>query len=96
MIHITEKKLLAAIQIALVGECENADRTEAKLLHYIKALSIADVSGMLPEQTKQDIDLAYLTGVFNVAGFDGLHKELTRLKEIGKKPHDIFTESNYR
>lgn len=44
MIHITEKKLAAAIQIALVGECENADRTEAKLLHDIKALSIANVS----------------------------------------------------
>jgi hypothetical protein len=44
MIHITEKKLVAAIQIALVGECENADRTEAKLLHDIKALSIANVS----------------------------------------------------
>jgi hypothetical protein len=45
MIHITEKKLVAAIQIALVGECENIDRVESKLLHDIKALSIAIVSG---------------------------------------------------
>ena len=57
---------------------------------------IADVSGMLPDQTKRHIDLAYLTGVFNVVGIDGLQKELTRLKEIGKKPHDIFCEGNYR
>jgi len=33
---------------------------------------------------------------FNVSGIDGLQKELTRLKEIGKNPHDIFTEGNYR
>ncbi len=40
--------------------------------------------------TAQDIDLAYTTGVFNVAGIDGLGKELKRLKSIDKKPHDIF------
>ena len=57
---------------------------------------LADVSGMLPDQTKRHIDLAYLTGVFNVVGIDGLQKELTRLKEIGKKPHDIFCEGNDR
>jgi len=53
-------------------------------------------SGMLPDQTKRHIDLAYLTGVFNVVGIDGLQKELTRLKEIGKNPHDIFSEGNDR
>jgi hypothetical protein len=51
MIQITEEKLRAAIQIALVGECENADRTEAKLLHDIKALSIPVVVGQ-SEQLK--------------------------------------------
>ncbi len=96
MIHITEGKLKAAIQMAILDECENMDKVEAKLVHDIKALSIADVSGMLPDQTKRHIDLAYLTGVFNVVGIDGLQKELTRLKEIGKKPHDIFCEGNYR
>jgi len=44
MIHITEEKLRAAIQIALVGECESADIIETKLVRYIKALSIAYVS----------------------------------------------------
>ena len=96
MIHIIEGKLKAAIQMAILDECENMDKIEAKLVHDIKALSIADVNGMLPDQTKRHIDLAYLTGVFNVVGIDGLQKELTRLKEIGKKPHDIFCEGNYR
>jgi hypothetical protein len=35
------------------------------------------------------IDVAYLTGVFSVSGIDGLDKELKRLKEIGKQPHDF-------
>jgi hypothetical protein len=65
-------------------------------LTEVKNLRIADVSSMLPDQTKRYIDLAYLTGVFNVSGIDGLQKELTRLKDIGKNPHDIFTEGNYR
>jgi hypothetical protein len=59
MIHITEKKLVAAIQIALVGECENTDRTESKLLHDIKALSIADVS------PRYSISLVYVKNIFN-------------------------------
>jgi len=59
-------------------------------------LTKPDGSGMLPDQMKRHIDLAYLTGVFNVVGIDGLQKELTRLKEIGKKPHDIFCEGNDR
>lgn len=96
MIHITEDKLKAAIQICLGGDSIYTEQREAKLVHDIKALSIADVSGMLPDQTKRHIDLAYLTGVFNVSGIDGLQKELTRLKKIGKNPHDIFPEGNYR
>ena len=92
MIHITEDKLKAAIQICLGGDGIYTEEREANLVHDIKALSI----GMLPDQTKRHIDLAYLTGVFNVVGIDGLQKELTRLKEIGRNPHDIFTDSNYR
>ncbi len=65
-------------------------------IHDIKALSIADIIGMLSDQMKRHIDLAYLTGVFNVSGIDGLQKELTRLKEISKNPHDIFSEGNDR
>lgn len=42
-------------------------------------------------EEKNRVDLAYLTGVFNVVGIDGLHREIARLKKIGKKPHEIFS-----
>lgn len=41
-------------------------------------------------QWDNEIDIAYLTGVFNVVGLDGLSVEIDRLKKIGKQPHDIF------
>ena len=44
MIHITEDKLKAAIQICLGGDMIYTEEREAKLVHDIKALSIADVS----------------------------------------------------
>jgi hypothetical protein len=47
------------------------------------------VSGSL-RFSERDVDFAYLCGVFNVSGIDGLHKEIQRLKEIGKEPHDII------
>ena len=45
--------------------------------------------------TKEELNFVYFigvlnVGVLNVGGMDGLHKELTRLKEIGKYPHDII------
>jgi len=94
MIHIREDKLKAAIQICLGGDDIYTEELEAKLVHDIKALSIADIKGMLPDQMKRHIDLAYLTGVFNVSGIDGLQKELTRLKEIGKDPHEFCASEN--
>ena len=48
-----------------------------------------DVSGSL-RFSERDVDFAYLCGVFNVSGIDGLHKEIHRLKAIGKDPHDII------
>jgi len=47
-------------------------------------------SGEKGQYSKNDIDLAYLVGVFNVSGMDGLGSELNRLKEIGKHPHEFF------
>lgn len=40
--------------------------------------------------TKNEVDFAYLTGVFNVSGIDGLHKELERLKSLKKDPSDLI------
>lgn len=40
--------------------------------------------------SEREVDFAYLCGVFNVSGIDGLHKEIQRLKELGKEPHDII------
>ena len=52
-------------------------------------LGISDVSGLL-RFSEHEIDFAYLCGVFNTSGIDGLHKEIQRLKELGKEPHDII------
>lgn len=40
--------------------------------------------------TPHELDLMYLTGVFNIGGIDGLSKELARLKELGKMPHEMI------
>jgi antirestriction protein ArdC len=40
--------------------------------------------------SEREVDFAYLCGVFNVSGIDGLHTEIQRLKELGKEPHDII------
>jgi len=52
-------------------------------------LGISVVSGSL-RFSERDVDFAYLCGVFNVSGIDGLQKEIQRLKAIGKDPHDII------
>ena len=52
-------------------------------------LRIANVSGSL-RFSESEVDFAYLCGVFNTSGIDGLHTEIQRLKEIGKGPHDII------
>ena len=40
--------------------------------------------------SERDVDFAYLCGVFNTSGIDGLHNEIQRLKELGKEPHNII------
>ena len=40
--------------------------------------------------SEREVDFAYLCGVFNASGIDGLHTEIQRLKELGKEPHDII------
>jgi hypothetical protein len=39
---------------------------------------------------EREIDFAYLAGVFNVSGIDGLQGEIERLRGLGKNPHDII------
>lgn len=52
-------------------------------------LDLFAVSGSL-RFSEHEIDFAYLCGVFNVSGIDGLHNEIQRLKELGKEPHNII------
>ena len=52
-------------------------------------LRIANVSGSL-RFSEREVDFAYLCGVFNTSGIDGLHTEIQRLKELGKETHDII------
>ena len=52
-------------------------------------LDLFAVSGSL-RFSEREVDFAYLCGVFNTSGIDGLHKEIQRLKELGKEPHDII------
>ncbi len=40
--------------------------------------------------SEREVDFAYLCGVFNTSGIDGLHNEIQRLKELGKEPHNII------
>ena len=47
------------------------------------------VSGSL-RFSEFEVDFAYLCGIFNTSGIDGLRTEIQRLKEIGKEPHDII------
>ncbi len=50
--------------------------------------NIADVSVSF---TANDVDGAYLLGVFNVSGIDGLQKEISRIKELGLNPSVFLT-----
>lgn len=52
-------------------------------------LDLFAVSGSL-RFSEREVDFAYLCGVFNTSGIDGLHNEIQRLKELGKNPHDII------
>jgi hypothetical protein len=54
-----------------------------------QVLDLFDVSSSL-RFSEHEIDFAYFCGVFNTSGIDGLHKEIQRLKELGKEPHDII------
>jgi hypothetical protein len=73
--------------------------------HMERCYPVSAVIAMLEEQSQQlrqppvsgslrfserEVDFAYLCGVFNASGIDGLQNEIQRLKELGKEPHDII------
>ena len=39
---------------------------------------------------EQELDFAYLMGVFNTSGIDGLSNECKRLIELDRHPHEMF------
>jgi len=57
--------------------------------NHRQVLDLFAVSDSL-RYSEREIDFAYLAGVFNVSGIDGLQKEIERLKGLGKNPHDII------
>ena len=75
---------------------ENYLTTPISVLKYITVLEEqseqlhkTNVSGSL-RFSEREVDFAYLCGVFNTSGIDGLHTEIQRLKELGKEPHNII------
>ena len=52
-------------------------------------LVLFDVNGSL-RYSEREIDFAYLAGVFNVSGLDGLEQEIKRLKSLDLKPHECI------
>lgn len=67
---------------------EKLNKANKLIEEYVdEQLRLYRVSGRF---SSNDVDLSYCCGVFNVVGIDGLSEELKRLKEINKKPHEIF------
>ena len=73
--------------IKVAQDLEQGTITEDKARSLL--LNLFGVSGSL-RFSEREVDFAYLCGVFNTSGIDGLHTEIQRLKELGKEPHDII------
>lgn len=86
-----EESLRKGIQFGLGSQGIWTHELEDKIFKEIsnQALPQDDVSGSL-RFSEREVDFAYLCGVFNTSGIDGLHNEIQRLKELGKEPHDII------
>ena len=69
------------------------DHIEPEDIHMIlEAMDawVAERESTKKTYTSEQVDLAYVTGVFNVAGLEAAHRELVRLSELGVKPHELF------
>ena len=69
----------------MINEILKESKTSEK-----QALNIAKIGVLF---TANDVGGAYLLGVFNVSGIDGLQKEITRIKESGLNPNEFLTIS---
>jgi len=74
-----------AIKLLKASERTNTNETSDK--HETKQLNIL---GVMHRFSKNDVDGAYLLGVFNVVGIDGLQKEIERLKQLKVNPYQII------
>ena len=84
-----EKQIFEKMKVEDFGE-SMCNETKQNVLRWVmQQLHIHDVSGSL-RFSEREVDFAYLCGVFNTSGIDGLHTEIQRLKELGKEPHDII------
>lgn len=76
-----------------IQEMANTGRAPREWTSFLytlnQALRTHDANGSL-RFSEREVDLAYLCGVFNASGIDGLYTEIQRLKELGKEPHDII------
>ena len=89
------KELSELIQKALNSSELKSERFKLRLgikkkLEVKMAVIIKDIRLTEEMYSEREIDFAYLAGVFNVSGIDGLHEEIIRLKKLGKNPHDII------
>jgi hypothetical protein len=73
------------LEIAQALDLGSIDDEKARTLLF----DLLSVGGSL-QFSEREVDFAYLCGVFNTSGIDGLHAEIQRLKELGKEPHDII------
>lgn len=71
----------------LLLKMQNGENCISETANHL--LDLFAVSGSL-RFSEREVDFAYLCGVFNTSGIDGLHNEVQRLKELGKEPHDII------
>lgn len=94
----TEKEITEQIKYEL-NEYNSRKLTYIEVVYNLKEFCKELQNEVLEEQqsiinssyfSEHDIDLSYLCGVFNVSGIDGLYNEIQRLKQINKKPRDIF------
>jgi len=78
--HHPRKKIISPLEVYSDPAVQNS-------IPPAKTCTEAEVNRM--------IDFDYLVGVFNTSGIDGLHAELSRLKGLGKEPHQFINRNRH-